>query len=263
MKYILVTGAFGGMGRATVKALAEIGFSVFALDRKVGKAEEGIIPVEADITDEESVAAALLKVKEYTDSLFAIVHYAGVYMLGSMVEMSGERFESIFRINLFGAARVNRIFLPLLGNGSRIIMTTSELAPLDPLPFTGIYAVSKSALDKYAYSLRMELQLLGIGVSVLRAGAVQTKMLGVSTDELDSFCNGTKLYRCNAANFKRIVDSVEAKSVAPEKIAAKTVKILEKKDPAFAYSINRNPLLRLLGILPKRMQFFIIRKILK
>ena len=263
MKYILVTGAFGGMGRATVKALAERGFSVFALDRKVGKAEEGIIPVEADITDEESVAAALFKVKEYTDSLFAIVHYAGVYMLGSMVEMSGERFESIFRINLFGAARVNRIFLPLLGNGSRIIMTTSELAPLDPLPFTGIYAVSKSALDKYAYSLRMELQLLGIGVSVLRAGAVQTKMLGVSTDELDSFCNGTKLYRCNAANFKRIVDSVEAKSVAPEKIAAKTVKILEKKDPAFAYSINRNPLLRLLGILPKRMQFFIIRKILK
>lgn len=263
MKYILVTGAFGGMGRATVKALAGRGFSVFALDRKVGKAEEGIIPVEADITDEESVAAALLKVKEYTDSLFAIVHYAGVYMLSSMVEMSGERFESIFRINLFGAARVNRIFLPLLGNGSRIIMTTSELAPLDPLPFTGIYAVSKSALDKYAYSLRMELQLLGIGVSVLRAGAVQTKMLGVSTDELDSFCNGTKLYRCNAANFKRIVDSVEAKSVAPEKIAAKTVKILEKKDPAFAYSINRNPLLRLLGILPKRMQFFIIRKILK
>ena len=263
MKYILVTGAFGGMGRATVKALAGRGFSVFALDRKVGKAEEGIIPVETDITDEESVAAALLKVKEYTESLFAIVHYAGVYMLGSMVEMSGERFESIFRINLFGAARVNRIFLPLLGNGSRIIMTTSELAPLDPLPFTGIYAVSKSALDKYAYSLRMELQLLGIGVSVLRAGAVKTKMLGVSTDELDSFCNGTKLYRCNAANFKRIVDSVEAKSVAPEKIAAKTVKILGKKDPSFAYSINRNPLLRLLGILPKRMQFFIIRKILK
>lgn len=97
-------------------------------------------------------------------------------MLGSMVEMSGERFERIFRINLFGAARVNRCFMPLLGEGSRIVMTTSELAPL---PFTGIYAVSKSALDKYAYSL------------------------------------------------------------------------------------NRNPLLRLLGILPKRMQFFIIRKILK
>lgn len=181
-------------------------------------------------------------------------------MLGSMVEMSGERFERIFRINLFGAARVNRCFMPLLGEGSRIVMTTSELAPL---PFTGIYAVSKSALDKYAYSLRMELQLLGIGVSVLRAGAVRTNMLGVSTDGLERFCGETRLYECNAARFRKIVDSVEAKSAAPEKIADKVLKILRKKSPAFAYSLNRNPLLRLLGILPKRMQFFIIRKILK
>lgn len=184
-------------------------------------------------------------------------------MLGSMVEMSGERFERIFRINLFGAARVNRCFMPLLGEGSRIVMTTSELAPLDPLPFTGIYAVSKSALDKYAYSLRMELQLLGIGASVLRAGAVRTNMLGVSTDGLERFCGETRLYECNAARFRKIVDSVEAKSAAPEKIADKVLKILRKKSPAFAYSLNRNPLLRLLGILPKRMQFFIIRKILK
>ena len=62
----------------------------------------------------------------------------------------------------------------MLKNGSKILITTSELAPLDPLPFTGIYAVTKGALDKYAYSLRMELQLLGMRVSVLRAGAVDT-----------------------------------------------------------------------------------------
>ena len=49
--------------------------------------------------------------------------------------------------------------MPLLKKGSKIIITTSELAPLDPVPFTGSYAVTKGALDKYAYSLRMELQL--------------------------------------------------------------------------------------------------------
>ena len=74
---------------------------------------------------------------------------------------------------------------------------------LDPLPFTGIYAVTKAALDKYAYSLRMELQLLGIGVSVLRAGAVDTGMLGASTDALDRFYDSTRLYTCNAERFKR------------------------------------------------------------
>ena len=263
MKYILVTGAYGGMGSATVKMLAERGFCVFALDKRAGTAEKNIIPIEADITSEESISAAAETVRKYTDEIFAIVHFAGKYMLDSLAEIDSAAFERIFRINLFGAFLVNKTFLPFLRRGSRIIMTTSELAPLDPLPFTGIYAVSKSALDKYAYSLRMELQLLGISVSVIRAGAVKTGMLGVSTDELEKFCDKTKLYRCNAARFRNIVDRVEAKSISPEKIAAKTLKILGSKNPAFAYSINRNPLLRLLNILPKRLQCFAIRQVLK
>lgn len=263
MKYILVTGAYGGMGSATVKMLSEHGFCVFALDKRAGGAGNNIIPIEADITSEEGIAAVAETVKKYTDELFAIVHFAGIYMLDSLAEIDSAAFECIFRINLFGAFLVNKAFLPFLRRGSRIIMTTSELAPLDPLPFTGIYAVSKSALDKYAYSLRMELQLLGISVSVIRAGAVKTGMLGVSTDELEKFCSKTKLYRCNAARFRNIVDSVEAKSIAPEKIAEKALKILGSKSPAFAYSINRNPLLCLLNILPKRLQCFAIRQVLK
>ena len=63
MKYILVTGAFGGMGSATVKALAEKGFTVFALDKKVGEDGERIIPTEDEITDEESVASAVWRVR--------------------------------------------------------------------------------------------------------------------------------------------------------------------------------------------------------
>lgn len=263
MKYILVTGAYGGIGSAVAKMLSERGFCVFALDKRAGAAEKNIIPIAADITSEESISAAAETVRKYTDELFAIVHFAGIYMLDSLVEIDSEAFERIFRINLFGAFLVNKAFMPLLRYGSRIIMTTSELAPLDPLPFTGIYAVSKSALDKYAYSLRMELQLLGISVSVIRAGAVKTTMLGVSTDELEKFCDKTKLYRCNAARFRNIVDRVEAKSISPEKVAAKTLKILGSKNPAFAYSINRNPLLRLLNILPKRLQCFAIRQVLK
>ena len=94
---------------------------------------------------------------------------------------------------------------------------------------------TKGALDRYAYSLRMELQLKGIKVSVLRAGAVSTGMLGVSTDALDRFCAGTKLYSCNAERFKRIVGSVEARNIPPEKIAQKAVRIL-KKTPRSAKS---------------------------
>ncbi len=262
-KCILITGAYGGMGWETVKALSQNGFSVFALDRKIGEHAENIVPVEADITDEESVKRAFSLVAERTESLYAIVHFAGVYMLNSLLEMDEKTFRRIFEINLFGAATINRIFFPLLKKKSRIIMTTSELAPLAPLPFTGIYAVTKTALDRYAYSLRMEMQLLNIDVSVLRAGAVRTDMLGVSTDALDRFCENTALYSCNAERFKRIVNGVEAKNVPPQKIARKVCKILSRKHPRFAYAVNRNPLLLLLNILPARLQFFIIRQILK
>lgn len=263
MKYVLVTGAYGGMGKATIKLLKEKGYFIFALDKKVEEKEDNILPIECDITSEKSILLAFEKIKKVTNQLFAIIHYAGIYMLNSLVEIEHDKFEKIFKINLFGAFLINKTFLPLLKDGSKIIMTTSELASLDPLPFTGLYAITKSALDKYAYSLRMELQLLNISVSTLRAGAVNTGMLNVSMSELDDFCNNTKLYNYNAKRFMNIVNSVEAKKVLPIKVAKKAYKILNKKNPKFAYSINRNKLLILLNILPKRLQFWIIRKILK
>ena len=262
-KYVLITGAYGGMGYKTVQAFAKKGFSVFALDKTVKEAEENVIPLQADITQTESLQTAFKRVRAQTDELFAIVHFAGIYMLDSLVEMPQEAFERIFKINLFGAFYINQIFLPLLKKGSRIVITTSELAPLDPLPFTGIYAVSKAALDKYAYSLKMELQLLDISVSVLRAGAVATGMLGVSTAALDNFCENTKLYSCNATRFRNIVNGVEAKNVPPEKIAKKALAIVERKKPKFVYNVNRNKLLLLLNVLPKKLQFWVIKKILK
>ena len=264
MKYVLVTGASGGMGSSAVKLLCAKGYTVFSLDRKpVKKTARGVIPITADVTDKESVAAAFKEIKKHTDKLFGILHFAGLYMLDSLVEMSAEEFERIFKVNLFGVFLINKSFAPMLQNGSRILITTSELAPLHPLPFTGVYAVSKAALDKYAYSLRMELQLMGISVSVLRAGAVDTGMLSVSTDALDKFCKKTELYSCNADRFKRIVDGVEARRISTDTLAEKAVGILETKHPKFAYTINRNPLLLLLETLPDSLRFWVIKKILK
>ncbi len=263
MRSVLITGAYGGMGRAAATLLRDRGYRVFALDLKVGEPCNNIIPICADITSESSVKEAFQKVKSGTDSLFAILHFAGIYMLDSMIEMENADFRRMFDVNLHGAFLVNKTFFPLLEKGSRILITTSELAPLDPLPFTGVYAVTKKALDGYAYSLAMELQLLGIRVSVLRAGAVETGMLGASTDALDRFCEKTELYSCNAKRFKAIVNRVEARCIKPEKLAKKAEKIIRKRKPAFSYAINRNPLLLMLNALPKRLQLFAIRKVLK
>ncbi len=263
MKTILITGAAGGMGRAASTLFSEQGYRVFALDRVAVAAEENIIPIVADLTDEVSVQRAVVSVAQMTDKLDAILHFAGVYMLDSLIEMPTDAYDRIFDINVRGVYLVNKYFFPFLKEGGRILITTSELAPLDPLPFTGIYAITKAALDKYAYSLAMELQLHGIKVSVLRAGAVETGMLGVSTSALDRFCEETTLYSCNAKRFKGIVESVEARCIPPTKLAQKCERILKKQHPKFAYSINRNPLLLLLNILPKRLQLWVIKQILR
>lgn len=263
MKTALITGARGGMGQATTERLLSQGYRVFALDLTAGEARENLIPIACDVTSEESVLAAFAAVSSHTRHIDCIVHFAGLYLLDSLVEISEEAFSRILAVNFFGVYRVNKIFLPLLDKGSRILITTSELAVLDPLPFTGIYAVTKGALDKYAYSLRMELQLLGIGVSVLRAGAVKTDMLGASTAALDRFCESTRLYVCRAARFRRIVARVEARCVPPERIAKKCQRILEKRSCRFAYTINRNPLLLLFDLLPQKARFALIRMILR
>ena len=259
-KTVIVTGASGGMGKA-ICSLLKKDYIVYALDVKDAHID-GVNFIYCDVTDENSVKEAYSTIKEKAREIYSIIHTAGIYDLDSLLEIEEERLIKIFNVNFFGAYRINKTFLPLLKMGSKIIMVTSELAPLSPLPFTGIYAVSKAALDKYAYSLRMELQLLGVSVSVLRAGAVDTGMLGVSTAALDRFCDKTELYACNSRRFKDIVDRVEARCVSTERLAKKAMKIIGKKKPSFAYSINRNPLLRLLNFLPKRLQLWIIKKIL-
>lgn len=262
MKSILITGVCGGMGYAAAKRFVESGFRVFGIDRRPS-CELPIDYFSADITDSASIDEVYAKISVESDKLDCILHFAGIYDLNSLIEISEEEFVKIFNINLFGIYRINKAFVPMMDRGGRIVITSSELAPLDPLPFTGLYAITKSAVEKYAYSLRMELNLHGISVSVIRPGAVRTGMLGVSTAALDDFCKDTKRYVCNAEKFRRVVDSVEARNVHPKKIADTAFKAVTAKHPKYIYNINRNPLLRLLNVLPKRIQVWVITKILK
>lgn len=254
----LVTGASGGMGAAICRKLTRGGHRVWGLDRR---AADGVIA--ADLTRSADIDAALARVRAEAGALDGIVHAAGIYDLNSLVEMPEADFTRDFDVNLFGMFRVNRAFLPLLKEKGRVVIISSELAPLHPLPFTGVYAVTKTAVEQYAAALRMELQLIGRRVIVIRPGAVNTGMLPASTGKLDAFCENTRLYKCNAARFKRIVGRVEARNVPPERIADAVDRALSAPRPRLVYRVNRNPLLLLMNALPKRLQLFIIRRILK
>ncbi len=263
MKKVLVTGATGGMGAAICKLLIKKGYKVYGIDYRECQKIDGLEFYACDVTDSDAIENVFEKIEKSAEKLDAIVHTAGIYDLDSLVEMDEKRFKRIFDINLFGVYRINKEFMPLLSKGSRIIITSSELAPLDPLPFTGIYGITKAALEKYAFSLRMETNLLGIPVSIIRPGAVKTGLLNVSTDALDKFVENTKLYKCNASRFKGIVDSVESKHVPAEVIGEIVLKALTDKVPQYVYNVNRNPLLRILNSLPQRVQVAVIGLVLK
>lgn len=263
MKSILLTGVSGGIGLEVAKKFITEGYHVFGLDIKEPKQPlDGLTFIKTDITKETEVISAFNLITEKTNELVSIISTAGIYDLNSLVEMSEEEFIRIFDINVFSIYRINKIFLPLLRQNGKIIMISSELAPLDPLPFTGIYAISKSLVEKYAYSLRMELQLLGYKVVLIRPGAIDTGMINVSQEKLNKFVNNTEHYQTNSKKFKQIVDSVENKKVHPSKIANLFYRVNEKKNPKYIYKINRNKSLLFLNILPKRLQNYIIRKIL-
>lgn len=262
-KTALVTGAAGGMGLACAKRLLAEGWTVYGLDLRAPEEAPGLRFLPTDLTDPASVEAAFQTLSDAEMRLDCIVHLAGMYDLNSLIELSEEGFRRIFEVNLFAVYLVNRCFFPLLKQGARIVITTSELAPLDPLPFTGIYAITKTALDSYAAALRMELRLLDCKVIVLRPGAVDTGLLQVSTSRLQAFCEHTTHYACNAERFRRIVDRVEARKLPPERIAGLVLRCLLARRPKAVYSINRNPLLLLLNTLPQSVQCSVIGRVLK
>ncbi len=264
MGYYLVTGAAGGMGKAVTQALISEGHSVLATDVSLPDytEAENLRFVRADIRKQDSVSAAFEIAKSEAGELDGIVCLAGVYDLNSLVEMSEDNFVRDFDVNLFGVFRVCRTFFPMLKRNGCVVIVSSELAPLDPLPFTGIYAITKSALDSFASALRAELQLLGIRVITVRPGAVRTDMLPASVGKMSEFCEKTELYGINATKFRSVVEKVEARSIPAGKIAALITKILSVKKPRSVYSVNRNPLLLILNALPRCMRDYIIRKIL-
>lgn len=263
-KAILISGSSGGIGSAIVNKFLSEGYVVFGLDIKEPKDKhENLHFISTNLRKEEDVLKAFEEVKASGYRLTTIISAAGINDLNSLIEMSEEDFIKILDINAISSFRINKIFLPLLEENSKIIIITSELGPLDPLPFNGIYTISKALLEKYAYSLRMELQLLGHQVVVIRPGAIDTSMIDVSKGKIENFVNQTEHYKYNSKRFKEISDSVQNRTIPPSKLADLIYKVNLKKKPRYVYKINRNVGLILLSLLPHRLQNWIIKQILK
>ena len=190
MKKVIISGCSGGMGLETIKKFASNGYFVYGLDINEPKEEiENTKFIKTDLKDSNSIKNAFDIISKECDEIDAIISLAGIYKFNSLIEMSEEDFIDIFNVNVFGVYRLNKAFVPLLKKKGKVIIVSSELATTDPLPFTGLYGISKSTLEKYAYSLRMEMQLLDYQVSIVRPGAVETSFIEKSNIAIEEFSN--------------------------------------------------------------------------
>ena len=258
---ILITGACGGLGRAAALEFAKSGWLVYAADvKKFGEGIDNIVPVEMDVADEASVARAAEKV----DGLSMILHLAGVYTMDSFIEISEETLEKMLEVNLMGVYRVNRAFFPKIKeSGGGIIIVASELAPLDPLPFNGIYSMTKRALDGYAHSLALELDLLGVRVTTVYPGAYGDGMTQAAVRAMERMSKTSKLYPDIAERFHGIVLKEIGSKKPPESLAKRLVRLSGRRRRPFRVFMNNSLKLRLFSALPIGAQAALLKALLK
>ena len=256
-KFVLITGGAGGIGLAITKHLAENGFKVFCADINLykGISNGNIIPLIMDVTKPDSINAALEIIKQYTSTLYAVINNAGIFFMCSMVEVEEERLCRILDINLMGMFRVNKAAIPLLkSNYSKIINISSDIAQYSSAPFNGPYVISKNAVEVYSDALRRELSLLGIPVIKIRPGAFKTGLLDGVTKDFESLSKTTTYFKNELKNMNKLMARELNKTNNPELLAALILSILKKKKPKHVYRIKNSRQLKLLGLLPEKIQ---------
>lgn len=257
---VLITGAASGIGKALKAEYVKHGYTVYAIDKQKMEAENNVISFIADVANIKQ----LKNIKEELNSIkfHIIVNVAGIHMMASLIENDIEKMKKLIDINLYGAMAINNVFYPLLDKKGRIIIITSEVAYLDPMPFNGLYSISKTALDCYAQALRQELNLLNQKVITIRPGAIETPLSNNSITDTKNLADTTILFQKQAKNFSGLMLKFMGKSLQPEKLSRRIYKISQKKHPKYIYKVHQNMGLVLLNLLPKKLQCYIIKKLL-
>lgn len=170
--WVLITGASSGLGLHTARAVRDAGYTVIAGARSfAGDQAEGMHRLPLDVTDDASVAAFMEAARSIAPRIDAVVHCAGVLVLGSCEETSLAEYRRVMETNFLGMVRVNQAVLPLMRaqGGGRIVMFSS-INGLLGVPFQSAYTAAKHAVEGYAECLMMETRRFGIRVCLVEPG---------------------------------------------------------------------------------------------
>lgn len=183
----VVTGASSGIGAATALALAAAGYPVALGARRTDKCEEVAVQVREaggeavvhalDVTDADSVATFAEKVTAELGDIEVVVSNAGAVGPGTIHEVDTERFAHELDLNIVGAHRLVRAFVPGMVERRRgdIVFVSSDVA-VRARPFMSSYAAGKWGLEGLAHAMQMELEGTGVRASIVRPGPTWSEM---------------------------------------------------------------------------------------
>ncbi|WP_439677196.1 2,3-dihydro-2,3-dihydroxybenzoate dehydrogenase [Embleya sp. MST-111070] len=184
----VVTGAAGGIGGTVVRALAERGTMVAAVDRDADRLRKYVaelvaegLPVTAfpaDVTDADEVEATVAAVEAQLGPVRFLVNAAGVLRLGPVREMSDRDWADMFAVNVGGVFHMSRAVVDRMApRGEGALVTVSSNGGSTPRAKMAGYAASKAAATMFTKSLGLEVARYGIRCNVVAPGSTDTPML--------------------------------------------------------------------------------------
>jgi short-subunit dehydrogenase len=183
-KSVLITGSSTGIGRACALYLDKKGYKVYAGIRKESDSEslksessELLTPIILDVTDIKSIENSYKFINDdSTHELFGIVNNAGIGISGVLEAISVNDVRNLMEVNVIGLMAVTKTFIPLVKSTKGRIINIGSTSSFFSSPGASAYSASKFAVRAISDSLRLELKHLGITVSLVAPGAVESEI---------------------------------------------------------------------------------------
>jgi short-subunit dehydrogenase len=176
---VLITGCSSGIGQAAALALHEAGRTVVATARNPatlsGLAGRGLHTLALDVTDENSLRAAVDAAQAAAGPIGVLVNNAGYGLYGTVEQLPMAEIRRQFETNFFGLVRLTQLVLPgMRAAGGGRILNVSSMGGRATLPGGAFYHASKYAVEALSDALRMEVARFGIDVVLIEPGPVRT-----------------------------------------------------------------------------------------
>ncbi len=176
---VLVTGANGGIGQATVKYFSQMGWIVVGADVNSCDYDfptDGLF-IQIDISDPENINTLFKLTADFTNSLNALVNNAAIQIAKSFLETSLEDWDTQMDVNLRAIFLSTQKAFPLLKSVGGAIVNVSSVHAVATSADISSYAASKGALLALTRAMAIEFAKDNIRVNVILPGAVDTPML--------------------------------------------------------------------------------------